>query len=299
MEVVVDGNLVSAADGQGFRAFVMGTKGIQEQARLLDISKLQSAINAAAVWQVASVVVAQKHLADISRKLDDIKKGVEYISRFLDNQRRARVSAIFEYLRQLRLALTRGEVSDATRHELEACERDLIEIQEHLMMEYRQKVDAKVEGENFGTATLCERIEEKVSDLDQLAQDLATCLKVRITAWHILSMWPGASQLRTARRTSIEESIAAVSDLGRYGQEQVQAEIDDVRSFWNREETLAARRAALTDASGAAFQRLSDHCHHGTSHLQSSERILLEDKEPVRMILHLEDGVIVEAKQLA
>ena len=34
-------------------------------------------VNAAAVWQVASVDVAQKHLADISAKLDEIHKGVE------------------------------------------------------------------------------------------------------------------------------------------------------------------------------------------------------------------------------
>jgi hypothetical protein len=82
MEVVINGDLVRAADGNGLRAFAMGAGGIKEHARLFDVSNLQTMIHATAIWQVASVVVAQKHLADISQELDEIKDGVLEISRF-------------------------------------------------------------------------------------------------------------------------------------------------------------------------------------------------------------------------
>ena len=66
MEVVINGDLVQASDGDGLRAFAMESGHIKEHARLFDVQKLQNAINAAAIWQVASVVVAQKHLANAS-----------------------------------------------------------------------------------------------------------------------------------------------------------------------------------------------------------------------------------------
>jgi hypothetical protein len=70
MEVVINGDLVRAADGHGFRAIAMGAKGVREHARLFEVKNLQNVVNAAAVWQIASVLVAQKHLADISKITD-------------------------------------------------------------------------------------------------------------------------------------------------------------------------------------------------------------------------------------
>lgn len=74
MEVVINGDLVRAADGNGSRPYAITNGRISELARLFEVEKLSDMINAAAVWQIASVVVAQKHLADISQKLDELKK---------------------------------------------------------------------------------------------------------------------------------------------------------------------------------------------------------------------------------
>lgn len=166
MEVVINGDLVRAADGNGLRAYARSDGRITEQARLYEAEKLSDMINAAAVWQIASVVVAQKHLADISQKLDDLKNGVDHISEFLDNQRRARIESTYEYLRQAYVALEGGDLPQSVRNQLEDCERDLLEIQRHLSMEYQQKIDKKVEhSEQFGTEDLTKDIGVKVSQL--------------------------------------------------------------------------------------------------------------------------------------
>jgi hypothetical protein len=151
MEVVISGDMARASDGNGLRAFAMGADGIKQHARLFELSNLQTMINAAAIWQAASVLVAQKHLADISKKLDEIKDGIKGISLFLDNQRKARIQSWYDYLGQAYQALQAGELPGSVRNQLENCEYDLLEIQCHLEMEYRQKVESEVKAERFGT----------------------------------------------------------------------------------------------------------------------------------------------------
>lgn len=60
MEVLVNGDLAAAADGQAFGVSVLGDNGIKEHAKLFGTAIWGSLVNAAAVWQVASVIVAQK-----------------------------------------------------------------------------------------------------------------------------------------------------------------------------------------------------------------------------------------------
>jgi hypothetical protein len=173
MEVIINGNLVRAADGNGYRAFAMASGHITEHARLLEPSNLQSLINTTAIWQVASVIVAQKHLADISKKLDEIKDGINGISSFLDNQRKARIQSTYDYLGQAYQSIQAGELPDSVRNEIEKCERDLHEIQLHLESEYKQKIDEKVEDEEmFGTRELTSQINNKIEKLHPLIGDM-------------------------------------------------------------------------------------------------------------------------------
>lgn len=297
MEVVVNGNLVQAADGNGFRAFVMGSTGIKEQARLFDVKNLENLVNAAAIWQVASVLVAQKHLADISRKLDEIKKEVAGISRFLDNQRKARVSSTYEYLGQIFLALQGGELSPATRNQLESCERDLTEILDHLVMEYQQKAAARVEVSELGTGELYAGIGNKMDNLDLLAQDVAVCLKTRIAAWHVLALFPGDPHLKAARKASIYKSIHKFAELGPRGRKSLESEIASIKAVFNWESTLAARRKSLTDKNTAAVQHLSELSRQGLDQVRSSEQAMLESDSPMHLLLHIENGVLVGAGQ--
>jgi hypothetical protein len=299
MEVVINGSLVTAADGNGLRAFAIGPKGIEEHARLFNVANLQDMVTAAALWQVASVLVAQKHLADISSKLEEIQKGVAGISRFLDNQRKARISSTYEYLGQVYTALQGGELPEAARHELESCERDLIEIQQHLMAEYRQKAHTKVEVGTWGTKKTCRGIETKLNELDLLAQDIAVCLETRIAAWCVLSLFPGNPHQKMARRDNIQESIRSFVSLGSCGQDNVQAEITSINSVWNRTKTLESRRRSLEGKNTAAVQNLSDLSTRALGQIWRSEQVMLEADRPTHLLLHIENGVVVGAEQRA
>jgi uncharacterized protein (UPF0216 family) len=297
MEVVIKGDLVRAADGSGFRAFAMAGSKISEQARLFEVNTLQGMINAAAIWQVASVIVAQKHLADISKKLGEIKDRVEAVFQFLDNQRQARIRSTYEYLTQVYTALAAGELPLPARIHLESCERDLLEIQDHLEAEFRQKLEKRVEGNDFiGSRELTDGISTKLDELGKIVEDLELCLKCRIAAWHVLCLYPGEPQMKAARRASIKRSLSALEAL-RQEMAAVRREIRAVDAIFNLESTLRARRKTLYRKRNALARTLKQHAEIGSGAIDRTEQLLQAGDRPTRILLEYDAGTLVGARQ--
>lgn len=298
MEVVINGDLVRAADGNGLRAFAMNGKNIVEQAHLFELNNLQNMINAAAIWQIASVVVAQKHFADISRKLDEIKEGIQHISQFLANQRKSRVLATYDYLGQIYLAIKGGDLPDSSRINLEGCERDLLEIQHHLEIECSQRIDKKVEHiEKFGTKELTNDIGKKISELDDVAGDMSLCLKTRIAAWHVLSLFPGDPELKMARRASIQKSIDSFLGLAPHLEKNLKNEIADVKAFWNKNSTLEIRKKNLNSKCMIVVESLESKVRESSERVIHSDN-LLEHDQPIRLYLQFEEnGELIDARK--
>src|SRR5262245_15081492 len=299
MEVVINGDLVRAADGNGLRSFTMSSNGITQNARLYDVSNLQHILKAAAIWNVASVIVAQKHLADISMKLDEIKDGIRGISKFLDDQRKSRIRATCAYLEEVYQAIQGGDLPDAARNQLEACERDLLEIQLHLETEFRQKVDMRVKHvEMFGTKGLTTDIADKLRELDSLGDDLALCIKTRIAAWHVFSLFPGDSQLKSARRINIQESIVSIQSLGPDCEKKIKGEISDVYSPWNRLITLEKRRKKLSSKCDSTVKRLAHKIQQCSDAKEKSDQLMLANDPPTRILLLFDNGALAGARQV-
>lgn len=304
MEVSIKGDLVRAADGNGLRAMAIGKGGVKEHARLFEVDKLQSAINAAAVWQIASVIVAQKHLADINEKLEEIKSAIKGVSQWLDNQRKARLNSIFDYLQQGVRAIHAGELSANLRQEFESCERDLAEIFDHLAAEFEQEAKKKVDHkEMLGTEELASDLGKKIDRLSQLAGDMQMALKVRAGCLHLVRLYPGETKLVEARRESIERALRRMQELVSSMGGEVGAEISSMSSYANkftsffgstaledRKSNLRSKRdRALSDASGGA-KRLENG-------LRLTDSRFLEFDRPTRILVEVREGVLVGARE--
>lgn len=299
MEVTINGSLTRAADGVGFRAFATGPRGITEHAKLFDVQSLQTMVNAAAIWQVASVLVAQKHLADISKKLDEIKDTVQNISQFLDNQRKARIHSTFSYLSQAYTAISGGELSPSVRAQLESCERDLLEIQDHLEREYRQVADKPVRNDDtFGTESLTNNLITKTHHLNSLASDMAICLKTRIAAWHVLALYPGEPQLKLARQQAIQASLDGLPDLVPHVEESIGREIANIKSMFNKPKTLDIRKASVLSKVKESCESLISHAETGHARLNATGNLLLEHDRPMRLLFEIENGVALGVREL-
>ncbi len=302
MEVVIDGPLVRAKDGDGLRAWT--TTGpnntISEHARLYDTDKLNTLVNAAAIWQIASVVVAQKHLADISAKLDQIREAVAGISDFLDRERRAKVTGTYEYLAQAVSVLDKGELSPAIRVELESCERELTQIQHHLQSELQSRWQQPVaHKEMFGTEHLQKDTVSKYEALEGPAKDLRLVLKTRALAWYVLSLYPGEQALKQARRerllhaaTEIEAQLTTIA---------ASAEQDCKRfsSMWNNDTTLKIRRTNVREAAQALADRVARGVNDARGDMREADALLLKHDAPTHLVFEVEDGRIGELRMVA
>jgi hypothetical protein len=296
MEVVIDGELVRAKDGVGLRAWTVGADNkISEHAKLFDTNNLQNVVNAAAVWQVASVVVAQKHLADISAKLDDIRKGVQDVAHFLDEGRRAKVTGTYEYLELAASAIAKGELSLAIRSELESCDRELLQIQHHLQQELERRCTQAIEHKELaGTGDLEKETVAKYEKLKDLAKDMRLTLKTRALAWHVLSLYPGEPALKQARMEGLVRSADEVQSRLQTIEASAERDCAKFTSFWNKEDTLAIRRTNVREAAQALASDLRDGTAKAKAEVRGSHMSLMKHDQPTYLVFEVEDGNIGE-----
>lgn len=98
--------LTPAKDGDGLRGMIHGYNedghfGITENVRIFEADTLKELINSGVILNLASTVVAQKHLADINERLKEIQKGIDDIKKFLINERHSKIDATIKLIESL------------------------------------------------------------------------------------------------------------------------------------------------------------------------------------------------------
>ena len=96
--------LTLAKDGNGLRGMVHGVNkdgkfGVTENVRIFESNTLKQVINSGVIFNLASTVVAQKHLADINEKLKEIQKGINEIRHFQEDERRSKIDTTIKLLK--------------------------------------------------------------------------------------------------------------------------------------------------------------------------------------------------------
>lgn len=299
MRVEVNGELVRAANGDGFRAFTMAGGRIKEHAKLFEVQNLKALVNAAAAWQLVSIIVAQKHLADISRKLDVIKKQVGEISIFLDSERRSQLIGAQDYFQQIHQSLLAGEFRDEVLHQIEAHEVNLLKVQAHLFDELGKAIKSDiVHAETFGTERLTSDLHSKIAKNESIAKDLALCLKVRVIGLYLRSLFPEASPiLLRDRQASISASVQRFTSLSGDFSETLEKQIAGVDSFWNAKETLEMRRSQLSDRKNAVIHLINHEAKKSKDILDSGQELLRELAKKYHFYVEIQNGLVIGARQ--
>lgn len=211
LRVVVNGPLAAAADGNGLRGWVHDGKHITEQARFFEDPKLQNLVNSAAIFNIASTVVAQKHLADISKRLDTIEQGVAAIQRSLVNARLANITGAVAYLRQVAGVVILGSQTPSIRQKLEDLEVSLMSTQHHLatdLQDLGNNIQTMKDPGTLGTGELAAALKVQQPKCLDMIQHWILCQTARMAACQLLSAFPGEEQLVQARQQSIAEGAA-------------------------------------------------------------------------------------------
>lgn len=301
MRVVVNGPLSPAADGQSYLPFVRGADGKVSELARLHPRQLAQITKALMVWQVASVIVAQKHLADVSMKLNEIKKGIEDIKGFLENQRKSMITGKLEHLDQAAQAIMQGEFSDAIRHMLEETEGQMLQIQDHLVTDLRALTDriAGIEHSDWvGTLEFTQNIAKHQADLYEVQQTLILCIRARAANWQVFSAFPGEERLRVIRKERILRSIDEFMPLLERADEMVQKKIAEVDSFFNPSETLEERRDNLERQHNKYNEAIASSAMRTRTQVSDVANRLLFNQKPMVLAFKVVKGKVLEAYEL-
>lgn len=299
MEVVINGPLAQIANGDGYRAFSIEGGRIREQATLFEPERLQNLVNSAALFQIASVVVAQKHLADISAKLDDIKAGIDAINVYLSDKRRSEITGALKYLGQVAVMLHHGEMDDAARAQLEFIERELGSINDHLVLSL-EALKTKVDG--FDSPGLFDSSSELVSKLsveqeaaERLVEEWKLCMSARWIACSLLSRITGQTKLLKKREEDLSSEVntffskqGALEKLNA----ALDARIDTLSSVWEWQSTVQINRIKLRRWNENRLPKLTIDAQ---SDIHRASTLLLEREANVTLTIEMRDGELVGA----
>ncbi len=297
MRVVVNGPLTLAKDGNGFRGIVHGADGkISEHVRLFE-GELSQVVNSAALFNVASMALAQKHLADISERLDEIKEGVDEISTFLTNEREAEITGAIQYLRQVADPIMGGELRPALEQQLEDSEKRLLAVQGHLKADIigliAQAAEAKDEGK-FGTSVFRERLVKLQVAFDETVHQWKLCLAARMMACRLLCNFSGTVLTVESREQSIRNDAEWL--IGPHGAlSQFEAAVLGKLSAFSALGDSKIELAANRESVRITHQSLLPALRQDAAILSAQfDRLMNENRMPVELLVAVRGGEVFE-----
>jgi hypothetical protein len=306
MRVVVHGPLEMAGDGQSFFPFARGPDGkISSLARLYDDHGFDQIMGAAMVWQVASVIVAQKHLADISMKLSEIQRGINEIKDFLEAERVTKISSKLSYLKEVHQAIMQGDIPDAAvRNELERAEVELLQIQQHLTEDLQNLAEGipRIEHSDWvGTKEFARNIEGNQRRLYAAHRQWILCVSARAAIWQVWSAFPGEDQRKVIRKEAILTSIDGFARFLPDAESKMQGKISEVKSLFN---SLRGKEALDAERQSRLKERLARDQTDIASSIEGirAEVLKLADRsfhqKSVVLALRVARGTVLEAYEL-
>lgn len=303
MEVVCSGDLAKATKGGGFRAFSHGSDGIKEHANLFKTDKLAAIANASALMNIASVALAQKHLADISKKLSDLKDDVGRVVSFQQDGRRVILTGAVHYFEQIAPAVAAGEHSASVLGQLEHREADLIQVQHHLAADLaaalRTLEDVKDESW-FSSDQFVDCVEKQQRELSDLLQQIVLCLRARALGWQLLCQFPEGEIGKQRRREDILRSLKEFDDCGAHlaaFDATLRNKLKDASSLWSSEE-MNKRKLGLLRSTDDALKALATDTGKIVLAMAEVEEMRTALQRPFRLKLKVENGEITGTQDL-
>ena len=271
----------------------VGTNELAGAAKL-DIGKLSALATSGAALNIASAVLAQKHLADISEKLSDIKEAIEDVAAFQKNERRSVLTGSIRYFEQIAWSVLSGELSDEVVHVIEMHETKLLEVQDHLAIDIRSQTEAlKIlkDEEWVRQGKYIKALDEKQAALDKLYSEMLLCLRARACGWQLLSAFPGREQRKGDRLQDIRASLLTLLPQG-----EAAVALDQLLREKIKTVTSATDRSKILRNENALMNRISAQSAIVFDGLETIGTDIATHDTPLSMDLKIEDGVIVATR---
>ncbi|HDC4684640.1 TPA: hypothetical protein O8U54_003603 [Enterobacter cloacae] len=302
MEVIINGPLASVKDGPGYRGFSLGEKGIKEHAVLLSPDKLSQLVNAGMLLNVASAVLAQKHLADISKKLTEIVEAVREVSAFQHNARKSEIIGAIQYLQQITPVVIEEQCSPAIRQKLEDIEVQFSALQAHLLTDITaagDKVAALKDRGLFGSTEITNKIQTQQKILDERIHEWDLAMKVRAQALHLLTHAEGNTTLVRHRQQTIVHNYQEFESVVDKVERQLHQRIQGISALTEQSNTTNANKVLLRKWTTTTLMQRKmaiEEAHSSFGKFQQG--LLTEQPQSARLLVEMQDGKPVKCFEL-
>lgn len=281
--------LANAKDGDGLRAIILGNKGISENARIYSPEKLQNLINSGALFNLVSTLVAQKHLADINEKLDEINDNLKDIKEWLQEERKAKITSAYkESCRTYNYHLAKGEKISAKEENLLVNHlKDVQQVYDHIQSDLK-KVCRNIQE--------CDKIQSKkllglLKSFNSAYEELKLCCNAILSIYAIFFI-SSKEQKNLSKMEDIRlETGNFLSEIVNNLKNHLDKKLKESESILNFDSTDLANRAFVYNRKFNFDENLS----HSLDKIQKFSSSFLEDKS-VDIYVSLKNGQIKEAQ---
>lgn len=273
-------------------------------AEVIEPNRLAAMVNVSALMNVASIVVAQKHLADISKKLGEIKEAIGDIRQHLRDERQSKMTGSIRYFEQVAPSVLEGELPDRVLNQIEHHEAELLQVEDHLRKDLRAKIEALRNLKNdewFGSGDTTQAIEKLQEEINELYRELILCIRARSCGWQLLCVFPGDEKSKMRRRQDIQHSLESLTPEGEMltmTDTLLRKRIHELSSSWNKEITINDRKLALLKANEMLLQDVATCRADVQRDLSAADEMLTALSKPLAMAVRIEDGRITGIRAL-
>ncbi|MGB3836302.1 hypothetical protein [Castellaniella sp.] len=284
-------SLVKATNGPegARRAFVVGAKGVQEQAHILAPETLQSVMISGVAWNALSAAVGQKHLQDINEKLNAIQEQLDQLSDSLKDLRRDKLEGMMDYVQGLLDHHQEEGTPELALVQLEGYLAELKSLDSFFKKEMAREIQNAENlqtGKLLGGSTVRGQIEHSVASMRRWLQGYFQTAQL-----HIITLWLLNNGAPSARYRAAAEAV-----LNRLG--ELDDTILDSRKVYSAQMAMASSVATLTQeqitAFDASLQTLSQNNDTGRLDTTAWHQRLFQQEDAL-MLLRVEEGNIQEA----
>lgn len=291
MEVVINGKLIAAKDGNGFRAMAKDTSGkFSEHARLYPAKNLKNIVNLTAIWSLASVVVAQKHIADISATLKRVESKVDAVQSFLEEGRLSKIKSHINYMKVAKAELEKGKFENRTRNMLEQIDLKLDGIRISLIAQIQRECKTDLAADSIRYSGEYESAKTKYRKITCLIHDLHLCQQTRLSNWVLCSTYPEDGTLLSSRLEQIKETMRESKALADVIRNTTTEDCDKITSSFTLDSTIKTRRDDVRKISHEIVSTINELRENSSDSIRLIETIQTEKNNPQRLIVSVENG---------
>lgn len=174
----------SSVSENGLRAIVRDGGGkIKEHAELFKPELLTGMVSIGAIWTIASVALAQKHLHDISGKLDTISKQLEGIGRFQKEERLSKIEGTLREFMQMKREMSDYNFDHIPADAVASECIQLSKIQSHIVRDVSRAIEELDNMDGLGP-----EFDDKIKSVVTLLNEFGLCVIAKLHGYQIMAV---------------------------------------------------------------------------------------------------------------